>query len=131
MLAKVLFLIACIGASACILLSLRQQRLDVVNDMAIIHKRMVQHDRALFELRVRIAQSLSLDRVATLAAAIGPMRPIGVDRPLPGEVGNPIRMAQDDSAARRRANQAEAGAPRPPADPSSVVLQSPRRTGPR
>ncbi len=132
MLAKVLFLIVCIGASACTLLSLRQQRLDVVNDMAVIHKRMVQHDRALFEIRTRIAQNLSLDRVATLASSMGQMRPIGVDRPLPGDLANPIRFAQDESAARRRAEQAEAGVPRParpPADPSSVVVQNPRRSG--
>ncbi len=132
MLAKVLFLILCIGASACSLLSMRQQRLDVVNDMAVIHRRMVQHDRALFELRTQIAQSLTLDRVATLASAMGKLKPIGVDQPLIGELGNPIRMASGSpAAARRRAEQASAGTPRPATGASSVASQNSPRSGGR
>jgi hypothetical protein len=129
-LAKVLFLILCIGASACSLLSMRQQRLDVVNDMAVIHRRMVQHDRALFEIRTRIAQGLTLDRIATLASSMGTLKPIGVDQPVPGEIGNPIRIASGSpSAARRRAEQASAGSPRPAG--GSVASQNPPRSGGR
>lgn len=79
MLAKVLFLILCIGASACVLLTVRQQRLAVVHDMAAIHNRLAQHDKVLFDVRARIAQDLSPMRVQQLASAMGPLSPIGVD----------------------------------------------------
>jgi hypothetical protein len=87
-LGKVLFLILCIGASACVLLTVRQQRLAVVHDMAAIHNRLAQHDKVLFDVRARIAQDLSPMRVQQLASALGPLSPIGVD---------PIKGAMPDT----------------------------------
>ncbi len=97
-LAKVLFLILCIGASACVLLTVRQQRLAVVHDMAAIHNRLAQHDKVLFDVRARIAQDLSPMRVQQLAAAMGPMSPIGVD-PIKGAMPDTkVMIAKNDGA---------------------------------
>ncbi|MBL0869907.1 MAG: hypothetical protein IBJ18_04945 [Phycisphaerales bacterium] len=98
MLAKVLFLILCIGASACVLLTVRQQRLAVVHDMAAIHNRLAQHDKVLFDVRARIAQDLSPMRVQQLASAMGPLSPIGVDPVKSAMPDTKVMIAKNDGA---------------------------------
>lgn len=76
---KVMMLILSIGACGCTLLSLRQQRLDAVHEMAATQRAIVKADRDLLSLRIKIAQAVSIGRVDQLATALGPMGPIGVD----------------------------------------------------
>ncbi len=87
MFAKVCVLILCVGVSASALLVLRQQRLVAVHRMAQVQRQIAQADRDLMTLRVRLAQAISVGRVERMAAALGPLRPIGVDPPDQGEGG--------------------------------------------
>lgn len=113
-LGKVLLLIVSIGAAACVLLTLRQQRLDVVHDMAVIHKRMAQHDKALFEVRSRIAQSLSPVRIEQLASAMSPLKPIGVDAiNLPGIPDSKVYFAGQSPAKTESATKPTKGGKKP------------------
>ena len=79
MFAKVCFLVLAIGASACVLLTVRQQRLDAAHDMAIVQSRIVEHDRDLLRLRGDIAARMMPARIETLAMRLGPLAPIGID----------------------------------------------------
>lgn len=79
MLAKIAFLILSVGVSACVLLTVRQQRLEAVHDLADVQRSMSRLDQDLFRLRVAIAQGVAPERVTSLAVALGPMRPAGVD----------------------------------------------------
>lgn len=84
---KLVFLILAIGLTACALLSLRQQRLRVVHELAGVHASMARMDQDLLRVRVSIAQAITPQRIVSLAVALGPMRPIGVDPlVLPGDV---------------------------------------------
>jgi hypothetical protein len=76
---KLAFLILVIGLTACGLLALRQQRLRVVHDLAVVHKNMARMDQDLLRVRVDIAQAITPQRVVQLAGNLGPMRPLGVD----------------------------------------------------
>lgn len=98
MLAKVFLLILSIGVCACTLLMLRQQRLQVVSDMAQVHRRIADNDKALLELRTQIARASSPARIESLASRLGPMQPIGIDPvSLPAHEPSPIRLAAETS----------------------------------
>lgn len=56
MFAKLLFIIMCVGATACALLVIRQQRIDTFHEMSLIHQRLLIHERTLWDLRTEIAQ---------------------------------------------------------------------------
>jgi len=56
MFAKLLFIIVIVGATSCALLVIRQQRIDTVHDMSVIHERLLRHERTLWELRSEIAK---------------------------------------------------------------------------
>ncbi len=117
MLWKVSFLILCIGACACMLLTLRQQRLEAVHQMAVIQKQISEKDENLLRLRIEIAHGVAPMSVQALAAALPNERSqfaaIGVDQPLPrGDLPQVLPMiAQDDNARPRNArpDQANAG----------------------
>lgn len=87
MLWKVSFLILCIGACASMLLTLRQQRLEAVHQMAMIQRQISEKDEQLLKLRIEIAHGVAPMSVQTLAAALPGERSrlaaIGVDQPLP------------------------------------------------
>lgn len=83
MFAKLVLLILAIGAVACGLLTLRQQRLDAVHEMALLHGRIAELDRDLLVVRVGIARAISPGKVEQLAAKLGPVQPLGVDRQPP------------------------------------------------
>lgn len=83
MFAKLILLILAIGAVACGLLTLRQQRLDAVHEMALLHGRIAELDRDLLVVRVGIARAISPGKVEQLAAKLGPVQPLGVDRQSP------------------------------------------------
>ncbi len=63
MFAKLLLIIALIGATACILLVNRQQRIETANEIAQTHRHLLQHDQALWALRNEIASRCTPDQV--------------------------------------------------------------------
>ncbi|MBL8990185.1 MAG: hypothetical protein JNJ48_01250 [Phycisphaerae bacterium] len=106
MFSKICFLVLVIGASACVLLSVRQQRLDAVHDMAVIQQRIAEHDRDLLRVRAAVAARLIPSRIETLALQLGPLTPIGVD-----PVSPLARPATAVAAAARAAEPASRPAP--------------------
>ena len=65
MFAKLLLIITLIGATACILLVNRQQRIETANEIAQIHRRLLEHDQALWTMRNEIASRCTPDQVRT------------------------------------------------------------------
>ncbi len=55
MFAKLTALIITIGLIACVLLAVRQQRVQAAHDLAEVHQRVLQHDRTLWSLRAQVA----------------------------------------------------------------------------
>lgn len=99
LLAKLCVLILCVGATACVLLTLRQQRLDAVHELAVLQRDMAQLDHDLFRFRARIMASVTPGQIEKMALALGDMRPIGVDPPVrPGDA-NPTAVASAETKA--------------------------------
>ncbi len=63
MFAKLLVIITLIGATACILLVNRQQRIETANEIAQTHRRLLNHDQALWAMRNEIASRCTPDEV--------------------------------------------------------------------
>ncbi len=63
MFTKLLLVITLIGATACILLVNRQQRIETANEIAQIHRRLLEHDQALWVMRNEIASRCTPDEV--------------------------------------------------------------------
>jgi hypothetical protein len=53
---KLLFIIVAVCAVACALLVIRQQRIDTFHDMTQVHRRLLEHERTLWQMRADIAQ---------------------------------------------------------------------------
>lgn len=124
MFAKLTLFILALGAVACGLLTLRQQRLDAVHDMAVLHGRIAQLDRDLLVVRVQIARAISPGKVEQLAAKLGPVVPMGVDRPT-----EPVIVTAPPSLPVRAVGPVRAAGPRsnPPAgDGLTLDNRSPR-----
>lgn len=71
MFAKLLVIILSIGAAACALLVVRQQRVELVHDVAMTHNRLLQHERALWDLRAEIAARVKPSDVRLLVDKLG------------------------------------------------------------
>lgn len=100
--AKIAFLVIAVGGIGAGLLSLRQQRLEVVHEVATIQKQLSAMDQDLFRVRVGIAQAITPQRVVNLAGNLGPMVPIGVD-PIPAAPSLPVvQVASTDGERLRR-----------------------------
>ena len=56
MFAKLLLIIVAVGAVACALLVIRQQRIDTFHEITQTHKRLSEHERTLWEMRAEIAE---------------------------------------------------------------------------
>ncbi len=78
MFAKGAVTILAIGATACMLLTLRQQRLNAVHEIAILQRRLSEHDRTFLKLRTEIAARITPDRIRELSGHFGHMVPIGL-----------------------------------------------------
>jgi hypothetical protein len=78
--AKIAFLILSVGAVACVLLSIRQSRIQTAHEMARCIERINEHDRTLWRLRSEIASMITPDRVEQRVVALGPLRPISPER---------------------------------------------------
>ncbi len=79
MFAKLAVLILSIGVVACVLLTVRQLRLQAVHEMAEVQRRVAERDRTLWRLRVEIASRLTPDRVEQMVQALGPLESIDLD----------------------------------------------------
>lgn len=85
MLAKLCIVIMAVTLTAASMLTVRQQRLDAVYDMARSLERAAAHDRQLQEVRIDIARRVTPDAVMRMAGRVGPFEPIPLEwcDPLP------------------------------------------------
>lgn len=99
MFAKLLFIILVVGATACALLVIRQQRIDTFHEMSQIHQRLLGHERTLWELRSEIAQRCRPSQVRLAMNQLGETWvPIPAPPPLPPAPDqNHIRLASNRS----------------------------------
>ena len=84
MFAKLCVLIISMGAVACTLLALRQQRIEAVHQMAMVNLRIMEADRGLARLRTDIVANLEPKKIEALASKIGTLRPIEMRPVRPG-----------------------------------------------
>lgn len=80
MFAKLAALILSLGVVACILLAVRQQRVQAAHELAEVQRRVMEHDRTLWHLRTEIAERVSPVQVQELATRRGPTAPINTQR---------------------------------------------------
>jgi hypothetical protein len=109
-LAKIATVILTIGIVGCILLTARQQRLQAVHDLAVLQRRVAEHDRTLWHLRAEIARNVQPRNVEALARALGPLEHIPID-PRPGAA--PLQLAAADRPPPDAALPPPRGRPRP------------------
>lgn len=86
---KTCFLILALGATACGLLVVRQQRIQTVHELASVSRRIDDLERTRWDLRIAIARATTPQRVETLAARFEP-QPTALahlNRPGPAETG--------------------------------------------
>lgn len=84
MFAKLCVLIISMGALACTLLALRQQRIEAVHQMAMGNLRIMEADRGLARLRTDIVANLEPRKIETLASKHGTLHPIEMRPVRPG-----------------------------------------------
>jgi hypothetical protein len=87
--AKIAAVIVAMGIVAGALLSLRQLRLQAVHELADVQRRVAEHDRTLWHLRVEIAARTTPARTDELAQTLGPLEPL----PGPGRGHPPVHIA--------------------------------------
>lgn len=104
MFAKLAAVIVAVGATAGALLCLRQQRLQAVNELAMVQRRVAEHDRTLWHLRLEIAALTTPERTERMAQALGPLEPLrpwGQTGPARVELaGDPARAVEREGALR-------------------------------
>ena len=120
MLAKLCIVIMAVTLTAASMLTVRQQRLDAVYDLARSLERAAAHDRQLQEVRIDIARRVTPDAVMRMAGRVGPFEPIPLEwcDPLPsvltastmqdpGRVTgmSPLRPAGDDPPSEPQADE--------------------------
>ncbi len=79
MLAKLCFLILSVGAVGLVLLSLRQQRMEIYHEMSVTQRELASMDRRVQFFQTQVASREVPANVTRLAGAIGTLRPIGVE----------------------------------------------------
>jgi hypothetical protein len=104
--AKIAAVIVAIGIVAGALLSLRQLRLQTVHELADVQRRVAEHDRTLWHLRVEIAARTTPERTDDLAQALGPLEPL----PVPGQRIEPVHLAAVPGASPERTDPHRGGA---------------------
>ena len=85
MFAKLMLIIVAVGATACALLVIRQQRIDTFHEISLIHHRLLTHERTLWELRGEIAQRCRPSQVRLVMNQLG-----GNWVPIPTRPASPI-----------------------------------------
>ncbi len=104
MLAKLIVVVVLAAGTSAALLSVRQQRLEAVHEMAAAVERAAEIDRKLWTVRLEIARLSSPARVERLVAMseLGPWVPIPVlsrDAVVLGDGGEVVRMLDDSVVA--------------------------------
>lgn len=96
MFAKCAALVIAVGGCGCMLLALRQQRLQVASELAHTQLRIAAADERLWALRNQISESVSPGNVEQMASGLGTLRPIGDDAGLVdgGPNPRPRKLAQ-------------------------------------
>lgn len=79
MLGKLCFLILSVGVIGCLLLVMRQQRVETYHQMAVMQRELASMDRAVQAMQAKIAQREVPDNVTKLASSLGSLRSIGVE----------------------------------------------------
>lgn len=81
---KLLIIILFVGATACALLVIRQQRIDTFHEISVVHHRLLAHERTLWELRGEIAERCRPSQVRLVMNRIaGEWSPIPAGPPNP------------------------------------------------
>jgi cell division protein FtsL len=80
MFAKLAVVIISLGVVACILLAVRQQRVQAAHELAEVQRRVMEHDRTLWYLRTEIAERVSPQQVDLMAKQAGVTAPINRER---------------------------------------------------
>lgn len=80
MFAKVAVLILSMGVLAAALLANRQQRIQAAHDLADSQRRLIDHDRTLWRLRLEIAARVTPVQVETFAKRFGTLDSIRQER---------------------------------------------------
>ena len=99
MFAKLLLIILITGATACILLVNRQQRIETANEIAHIHRCLLEHDQALWAVRNEVAARCQPDEVRLAIATLA-----GGWRPIPSAPRRDTRSAAQFAARDREPN---------------------------
>lgn len=127
MVSKLAFLILSAAVAAAGLLVVRQQRLQAVHDMAQSVMRAHEDERALWRLRIEIANLITPGNVAVMAQPLGPMSPIPMlwcVAPAPPSIATVASADRDEPLEHPSPDRADA-------EPSSGALAdeqwSPRR----
>lgn len=71
MFAKLLVIIMFVGATACALLVIRQQRIDTFHEISVVHQHLLTHERTLWELRGEIAERCRPSQVRLVMNQLG------------------------------------------------------------
>ena len=71
--AKLSAVIVTMGAVACILLAVRQQRVQAAHELADVQRRVLEHDRTLWQLRSEIAAKTMPTSIAASTKRFGPL----------------------------------------------------------
>ncbi|MHC4106661.1 MAG: hypothetical protein ACYSTY_01110 [Planctomycetota bacterium] len=71
MFTKFIAIVLALGATACMLLVIRQQRLETAHEMSAIHQRLTERQHALLTLRIEIAGACRPDQLRLAMAEIG------------------------------------------------------------
>jgi len=98
MFAKLLLIIMFVGATACALLVIRQQRIDTFHEISVVHQHLLTHERTLWELRGEIAERCRPSQVRLVMNQLG-----GQWSPIPSRPGSfhpgAIQLAQTPPTA--------------------------------
>lgn len=77
---KLAAMIVGLGAIACVLLGIRQSRVQAAHELANVQHRVSDHDRTLWRLRLEIARRITPDQVERQAVAFGELAPVNLER---------------------------------------------------
>jgi hypothetical protein len=71
MYAKLLLIIGVLGATACGLVVIRQQRIETAHETAALHQELVEQRQALWQLRCEVAGSCRPQRLELAVSRLG------------------------------------------------------------
>jgi hypothetical protein len=109
---KLATLILAFGAIACILLVVRQQRIQTAHELVQVQRQVGELDRRLWKFRIEIAQRMQPHAVDQAISMLGPMHPIPHAYPTPmsdRDVFAGLRILHDRTTQRADASGADAG----------------------